>query len=198
MTHKTISGKPTYSLPAAVGAEAALQQQLPQPLAPVGEGMVPTDADHSSLFQFTSSFKAQIPSQPAYQTSLFTVVYVESPFKRAFKTVMLITHLAQTASKFSEGTTHKTNKQKVFWEVQWQQNPLTEPQEIFKKGIAVSKKQLKVSKPFRCANMLKSPSLKSVKLELHAIARGVVFHHKALKIISPYRTAYFEYHRYLQ
>jgi len=74
--------------------------------------------------------------------------------------------------------------------VQWQQNPLlAAPQEIFKKETAALKE------PLRCANILNSPSLKSVKLELHAIARGVMFHHRALKIISPYRTAYFEYYK---
>lgn len=81
--------------------------------------------------------------------------------------------------------------------MQWQKNPLlTEPPEIFKKDIAVLKEPLRVSKSFRCAtDDTEVSKFKSMKLELHAIARGVMFHHRALKIIPPYRTAYFEYHR---
>lgn len=113
--------------------------------------------------------------------------------KPALPTIMVVSCMAVTASKFRKGPTeflkkcsrrHSVNK--ILYSLNHKK---FQKRNSCIKGVMKSLNILKF-------HILKFPSLKSVKLELHTIARRVMIHHRAFKIISPYRTAYFEYHRH--
>lgn len=158
-------------------------------------GMAVTHTDQSSLVPFTLCFKA-LDSPTACLKDCWAYCSPRGkPFQkfRFTNNQKMVSGMAPIASKFNEGPTEflkrcsgRCSVNKILYLLNHKK---FQRRNSYIEGVMESFNILMF-------HISKSPSLKSIKLELQTIARRVRLHHRAFKIIWPSKIAYFEYYRH--